>query len=66
MTEPPKKENAKFVPTSIPEPIMAGVHSRNHPQLSADMAKGVRKSTAWNHVKICQSFAGPLADIPES
>jgi hypothetical protein len=38
MTEPMRKEMDTLRPTSIPEPMKAGVNSRNQPQLSTLMA----------------------------
>lgn len=58
-TPPRKNDTATSVPTSMPEPNMAGDHSMIHPQLSAAMAK-VGKMPALNaHVKTCQSCLFP-------
>jgi hypothetical protein len=52
---PTKYEMATFMPTRIPEPRNAGVHSINHPQLSNEIAKLGDIPVRNNHVKGCQS-----------
>lgn len=56
-TEPAKKEAAMFISTSIPEAIIAGVHSMNQPQLSAAMATFGKMFAARTHVKTCHSYS---------
>lgn len=50
----PTNDKATFIPTSMPEPINAGVHSRNHPQLSIDKAAWDPVSR-YSQVNGCQS-----------
>lgn len=53
--DPRTKDAATFIPTSIPDPIKAGVHSINQPQLSIAMAVSAIKPVDAIQVKICQS-----------
>jgi len=60
-TAPPKRDAAVFIPTIMPEPMMAGVHSRNQPQFSTYMAELVYLEAMKNQVKKCQSQRIPTA-----
>ena len=52
---PKRYEKATLSPTSMPEPMKAGDHSINHPQLSMAIA-GLNFARMKSQVKGCQSY----------
>lgn len=51
---PPTKDKDTFMPTNIPDPIKAGLHSMNQPQLSS-VSKAFDLISKYSHVNGCQS-----------
>jgi hypothetical protein len=54
--DPKAKDAATLTPVNIPEPIKAGVHSRNQPQLSNVIVVSTRIPLAASQVNMCQSL----------